>query len=109
MVLGCSSRPGYVEWAQEAVRITQLGIDYIEGPAGPAELSLLESCQRVLQKARDDYTRGGGYGVDDSDADDMDVDTVEETETGAVEESSKQATPKVDVLQAAAPKEGGTS
>ena len=28
MILGCSSEPGYVGWAEEAVRTVKMGIDY---------------------------------------------------------------------------------
>ena len=41
MILGCSSKPGYVEWAEEAVRLVRLGLEHAKSP-GDLEMRLLE-------------------------------------------------------------------
>lgn len=60
IIMGCSSQPGYVQWAEEAVRVVKMGIEYANG-AGPAEQTLLEACEEVLRDAKKDYEELGGY------------------------------------------------
>jgi hypothetical protein len=59
MILGLSSELGYVEWAEQAVRVAKTGI-YADD-AGPEERKLLEACEEVLRDAKADSEEVGGY------------------------------------------------
>ena len=61
MILGLSSTPGYLEWAEEAVRVVKMGIEYSAGATGEAEQSLLEQCEEILRDAKADFEGLGGY------------------------------------------------
>ena len=67
MILASGSDPGYVEWAEEAVRIIKLGIQHAQVP-GEAEDAFLKRAQEVLRLAKADYEELGGYAEDEGEA-----------------------------------------
>ena len=80
IIMGCSSQPGYVQWAEEAVRVVNMGIEYADS-AGPAEQTLLEACEQVLRDAKEDHEALGGYEEEDE----------EEAEQEGIEEGEELA------------------
>ncbi|KAK4891648.1 hypothetical protein LTR27_009819 [Elasticomyces elasticus] len=68
MILGCSIKPGYIEWAQMAVDTVQLGLQHVSN-RGPQEEKLLRNAQAVLKEAHERYNQAGGYEQQNSEGD----------------------------------------
>lgn len=63
-VLALSTAPGYVEWAEEAVRIWEVGIQQCEKKGESASEKVQElyvEYQKILEQARADFEECGGY------------------------------------------------
>ncbi|KAF2481997.1 hypothetical protein BDY17DRAFT_300065 [Neohortaea acidophila] len=93
MTLACSSDDGYVEWAQECVRLAEIAHGIATTPGqearnaafpGEAEAELLDDARRVLQWAEADYAELGGYAGDEEEEEDED-EGEEENEVVAAE------------------------
>ncbi|KAK4539172.1 hypothetical protein LTR36_001184 [Oleoguttula mirabilis] len=93
LFLGCSENPGYVEWANEAVRMAELGMSTAENPT-EADYKLLEDCKQVLRQVEEDFAERGGYEEEDVEEG---ADIAGETVGGEVEEERpREITRRVD-------------
>lgn len=88
-ILALSSNPGYVEWAEEAVRTVELGIERW-GNADEHEEMLLREYRQILEQARRDFEECGGY----------------EEEAEEAEEEAEEAKEKPEAEAEAAAREG---
>jgi len=80
MMLGRSVEPGYIEWAEEAVRVVKMGIEHATS-SGAAEDELLKLCESVVERAKARFEEAGGYEYEyDDDDDDNDDNNDEEEE-----------------------------
>ena len=78
MILGRSDTPGYLQWAQEAVRVAELGISEVlkDGKEPmPGTTKLLASCKKVLENAEADFDEFG-YPTEDEEEEDEDAVTI---------------------------------
>ncbi|KAK4542858.1 hypothetical protein LTR36_006047 [Oleoguttula mirabilis] len=85
MIMGCSEKPGYVEWAKEAVRFAELGTASAQGPLTEGDQQLLANCKTLLEQAEEDYAERGGY---DDGQGDVDEDTGDEDEGEVIWDST---------------------
>ncbi|KAK5717804.1 hypothetical protein LTR15_008645 [Elasticomyces elasticus] len=91
MILGCSVKPGYIEWAQKAVDTVQFGLQHVSN-RGPQEEKLLRNAQAVLTEARERFNEAGGYEQEESEGDGE-----EQTLSTAGEEAADPSDNAIDV------------
>ncbi|KAK4957473.1 hypothetical protein LTR10_005438 [Elasticomyces elasticus] len=91
MILGCSVKPGYIEWAQKAVETVQLGLQHVSN-RGPQEEKLPRNVQAVLTEAREKFNEAEGYEQEESEGDGE-----EQTLSTAGEEAADPSDGAIDV------------
>ncbi|KAK5131818.1 hypothetical protein LTR08_000573 [Meristemomyces frigidus] len=100
MILARSDTPGYLAWAQEAVRVIELGISQIVSKGrqpGPGEDELLAACKKVLENAEADFAEFG-YPAEDEKESEEEGEVVWTVEDGWLDEKKGGAGPSQPTL-----------
>ena len=85
-----------MEWAKEAVRTVNMGIEYADGGAGEEERKLSQACESVLRDAEADFEDLGGYGGGEEGEEGEEPGAGAETEdTGAMAEEQAGTTERI--------------